>query len=466
VVLSGWVAAHQQHGRIVFLHLRDFYGVVQVVVDAGYVDAATFEVASQLAEEYSVRIGGQVVSRPGSSREDKLVSPSTRRIEVLAQSVEVISESLPPPFKIRNTLDVSEDLRLKYRFLDLRRPCMQAHLRTRSRVMQAIREHLLDDERGFIEVETPILSKSTAEGARVFLVPSRLNIGHFYSLPQSPQLYKQLLMVAGVERYFQIARCFRDEDARADRQPEFTQIDLEMAFVDGPGEIQGLVESLLSAVLEELGLEAETPFPRMTYEEAMSRYGTDKPDLRTEEERAGSVTGDPVLRFVWIVDFPLLKRDEADGSLTYLHHPFTAPHPEDIDLLQSAPTEVRALSYDLVLNGEELGGGSIRIHQREMQEKMFGLLGYSPEEMKTHFDFFLEALQYGVPPHGGIGLGLDRLVWMLTGAETMRDVIAFPKTQNTARCLMMDTPAQVTVDQLEELQLRLQRPPLRGLEGL
>jgi aspartyl-tRNA synthetase len=371
--------------------------------------------------------------------------------------VEVLSDSLPTPFRIRNTLEASEDLRLRYRYLDLRRSNMQANLRTRSQVLQVIREHLLDDERGFIEVETPVLSKSTAEGARVFLVPSRLNLGTFYSLPQSPQLYKQLLMVAGVERYFQIARCFRDEDARADRQPEFTQVDLEMAFVEGPDEIQELVESLLRAVLGKLGLEAETPFPRITYAEAMAEYGTDKPDLRTEAERAESSAGDPVLRFVWVVDFPLLKRDETDGSLTYLHHPFTAPHPEDIDLLQSTPTRARALSYDLVLNGEELGGGSIRIHRREMQEMMFGLLGYGPAEMEAHFGFFLEALQYGVPPHGGIGLGLDRLVWMLTGAETMRDVIAFPKTQNTARCLMMDTPAQVTAEQLDELRLQLKR---------
>lgn len=454
VVLRGWVAAHQEHGRLIFLHLRDLYGAVQIVVDAGQADPGSFDTARQLGEEYAVRISGQVVARPVKTGTDKLASQQTRGVEILAQRVEVISESLPPPFKIRDTLDVGEDLRLKYRYLDLRRLRMQKNLRIRSQVMQAVRQYLLDDDRGFIEVETPILSKSTAEGARVFLVPSRLDVGSFYSLPQSPQIYKQLLMVAGVERYFQIARCFRDEDSRADRQPEFTQIDLEMAFVDSPDEIIELVEGMVSALMKKIGHQVEIPFPRMAYDEAMTKYGTDKPDLRTDKERERSDAGEAVWRFVWIVDFPLFKRDEADGSLGCVHHPFTAPHPEDIGILESAPTKVRALAYDLVLNGEELGGGSLRIHRRELQETMFRLLGYDDAEMEAHFAFFLEALQFGAPPHGGIGLGLDRLVWLLTGAETMRDVIAFPKTQNAARCAMMDTPAPVSADQLAELGLR------------
>jgi aspartyl-tRNA synthetase len=453
VVLSGWIAAHQQHGRLVFLHLRDSSGIVQVVVDAGQVDEASFEAARQLGDEYAVRIKGKVVARPQKASNDKLVSERTRGIEVLAQGVQLLNESLPLPFKIRNSVDVSEDLRLEYRYLDLRRPSMQQHLQIRSQITQAIRGYLLDDEQGFIEVETPILSKSTAEGARVFLVPSRLSPGHFYSLPQSPQLYKQLLMMSGVERYFQIARCFRDEDSRADRQPEFTQIDLEMSFVDSQEEIMALVEEMFACIFRRVGRHLETPFPRMSYDEAQSRYHSDKPDLRTDEERANSSPGEPVFRFLWIVDFPLLKRDEQDGSLTYVHHPFTSPRPEDIDKLDWSPLSVRAQAYDLVLNGAELGGGSIRIHSRKLQERMFKLLGYSQAQMEAQFGFFLQALQFGAPPHGGIGLGLDRLVWMLTGAETMRDVIAFPKSQNSARCLLMDSPADVASEQLRELRL-------------
>jgi aspartyl-tRNA synthetase len=269
-----------------------------------------------------------------------------------------------------------------------------------------------------------------------------------------------LLMLSGVERYFQIARCFRDEDSRADRQPEFTQIDLEMAFVDSPQEILELVEGMMSAVFRKVGYRIEVPFPRMSYDQAQATYQTDKPDLRTEAERATAPGETPVFRFVWIVDFPLLKQGDEEGSLTYVHHPFTAPHPEDIDRLASDPLSVRALAYDLVLNGEELGGGSLRIHRRDQQEAMFRLLGYGAEEMEAQFGFFLKALQYGAPPHGGIGLGLDRIIWSLAGAETMRDVIAFPKTQNAARCLLMNSPAPATAEQLEEVGWRASR--LRG----
>jgi len=426
--------------------------MVQVVVEPGHVDPASFDTARELGDEYLVRIDGEVVARPSNAKDDRLVSQPTKTIEILAGRIQLVNESLPPPFKIRSRLNVSEDLRLQYRYLDLRRPSMQRSLRARSRIVQAVREYLLADEQGFIEVETPILSKSTAEGARVFLVPSRLSGGDFYCLPQSPQLYKQLLMIGGVERYFQIARCFRDEDPRADRQPEFTQIDLEMAFVDSPDEVVQLVEGMMGAILAKIGHAVEVPFPRITYKEAMSRYGTDKPDLRTDEERSGDSSGKQALRFAWVVDFPLLKHDK-EGTLTYVHHPFTAPHPEDENKLESAPTEVRAQAYDLVLNGEELGGGSLRVFRRDLQERIFRLLGYDSGEMERHFGFFLRALQFGAPPHGGIGMGLDRLVWMLTGAETMRDVIAFPKTQNTARCLLMDTPAKVTDEQLAELGL-------------
>jgi aspartyl-tRNA synthetase len=452
VVLCGWVASHQEHGRIVFLHLRDSSGIVQVIVDAGQVGSKSFNVAKGLGDEYVIQIKGEVVTRPDNARNDRLVSQCTKGIEILAREVQVINESLTLPFQIRDNLEVSEDLRLQYRYLDLRRPCMQSYLRTRSEVMHSAREYLLDKEQRFVEIETPILSKSTAEGARVFLIPSRLNKGGFYSLPQSPQLYKQLLMIAGIERYFQIARCFRDEDPRAARQPEFTQIDLEMAFVESPEEIMEIVEGMMSAIFGTLGYRVEVPFPRLTYDEAVAKHRTDKPDLRTDEERTRSLAGEPTFRFVWITDFRLLKEDE-ERNLTYVHHPFTAPHPEDIDRLDDEPTRVRALAYDLVLNGEELGGGSLRIHRRDLQERMFRLLGYTSEEMEAHFGFFLRALEFGTPPHGGIALGLDRLVWALTGAETMRDVIAFPKTQNTARCLMMDTPAPVSAEQLAELEL-------------
>ncbi|MGD8397774.1 MAG: OB-fold nucleic acid binding domain-containing protein [Anaerolineae bacterium] len=460
VVLRGWVASSQVLGRVVFLRLRDASGIVQVVVDASEADPASFVAAEGLGPEFVVRVEGEVVARPPGGRPDRLVSPGTAGIEMLACTLHVINESLPVPFPIRSTLDVGEDLRLEYRYLDLRRPSMQRVLRARSRITQAVREFLLADEQGFLEVETPILSKSTAEGARVFLVPSRMNRGEFYSLPQSPQLYKQLLILGGVERYFQIARCFRDEDARADRQPEFTQIDLEMAFVDSPDEIMDLVECLVRHILAALGRQVEIPFPRIPYDEALARYRSDKPDLRSDAERRAARRAEPVLRFAWVVGFPLLKYDQ-EGQLTYVHHPFTAPHPDDIDRLESAPTEVRALAYDLVLNGEELGGGSLRIHGHDLQARLLRLLGHDDAEIEAHFGFLLRALRFGAPPHGGIALGLDRLVWMLTGAASMRDVIAFPKSQNLARCLLMDTPAPVSDEQLAELWLRR----LEGDEG-
>lgn len=567
VVLKGWVQKRRDLGGLIFIDLRDRTGIVQVVFSPE-VSPEALAVAEKVRNEYVLSIEGTVVARAEGT-----VNPNipTGKIEIQAERITVINEAKTPPFVISDQTDVAEEVRLKYRYLDLRRPVMFRTLQLRHRVTKAIRDFL--DSEGFLEVETPILTKSTPEGARDYLVPSRVHPGEFYALPQSPQIFKQLLMVAGFERYYQIARCFRDEDLRADRQPEFTQIDIETSFMSQE-EIMDLTERMMAHVVKTAkGIDVSLPFPRMSYDEAMSRYGSDKPDTRfglelvdvseivknssfkvfagavandgqvkainvkgaadqysrkdidglaefvarygakglawlkveedglkgpiakffTEEEQAGltktleaekgdlllfvadqkAVVADALgalrlklgkdlnlidetkLHFLWITDWPLLEYDEEEGRYYAAHHPFTMPVREDLPKLETNPEKVRAQAYDLVLNGYELGGGSMRIFEREVQEKMFRALGFTEEEARAQFGFLLEAFEYGTPPHGGIALGLDRLVMLLAGRSNLRDTIAFPKTAS-ASCLLTEAPSPVSEQQLEELHLAVQ----------
>jgi aspartyl-tRNA synthetase len=565
VVLLGWVQRRRDLGGLIFIELRDRKGIVQVVFNPK-VSREAHEKAQSLRSEYVIGVRGKVVLRPEGTINPKM---ATGEIEILCQELKILNVSKTLPFLIEDEEEVAENVRLKYRYLDLRKPALQRNLIFRHQVAKEVRNYF--DRLGFVEVETPMLTKSTPEGARDFLVPSRLNPGHFYALPQSPQLFKQILMVAGFDRYFQIVRCFRDEDLRSDRQPEFTQIDVEMSFVTVQ-DIQSIMEGLMVHVFREsLGVELETPFPILTYEEAMSRFGVDKPDIRfgmelrdvssilnhssfkifkeatekgeiikainvhgggsfsrkeiddlnpvvypfgskglisakvtregwqsmlqksiTEEERkeieeafhptendlllftAGpskvvnqslgnlrlhlgqklGLIDESLYRFAWILDFPLLEFDEKEGRYVAVHHPFTAPKDEDVPNLKDHPEQVKAKAYDLVLNGSEIGGGSIRNHLREVQSLVFEKLGMGEEEARERFGFLLEALQYGTPPHGGIAFGFDRLVMILTHSESIRDVIAFPKTQK-ATCLMTEAPSRVESKQLDELFIRL-----------
>ena len=562
VTLAGWVQKTRDKGFMLWVDLRDRYGVTQVIFDEERTPKAVMEKAQNLGREFVIQVKGTVIER-----ESKNPNLPTGDIEILADDLVVLNQAKTPPFTIENETDGGEELRMQYRYLDIRRTPVRENLVFRSQVSLAIRNYL--SENGFIDVETPYLIKSTPEGARDFVVPSRMNEGQFYALPQSPQTFKQLLMVGGMDKYFQIVKCFRDEDLRADRQPEFTQIDCEMTFVEQEDVLQQF-EGLLAHLLKEINGVTTGPFPRMTYAEAMRKYGNDKPDIRfgmtfTElndlaknkgfnvfdqqelivgiavpgaasytrkqidklidwvkrpqiganglvwvkcnedgtfkssvdkfynaedlaawAESMGAKVGDLLLVMagpshktrtqlsalrmelaeqmdlrkanefapLWVVDFPLLEWDEETDRFHAMHHPFTAPKPEQLELLDSAPGTVNANAYDLVLNGNEIGGGSIRIHDAETQEKMFSLLGFSPEEAKAQFGFLMEAFQYGAPPHGGIALGLDRLVAILGGQETIRDFIAFPKN-NSGRDLMIDAPATIDNAQLEELRLKL-----------
>lgn len=445
VTIKGWVNANRSHGPIVFADIRDRSGLVQVV----FMDELGSK-ANELKPEYVVEITGTVQSRSERYFNEKLISG---KVEIAASNLTILNTAQTTPFPIdTDGHDIDEDLRLKYRYLDLRRERLQKHIKNRSKVTQFVRNWLVGKD--FTEIETPILTKSTPEGARDFLVPSRLQKGEFYALPQSPQQYKQMLMVAGFERYFQLARCFRDEDPRADRAyAEFTQIDMEMSFVTQE-DILKLTETMFTELVETLFPEKhilKKPWPRIPYYQAMEKYGNDKPDIREN-------TDDPnELAFAWVVDFPLFAPQSSDdffhgsGKAKFApsHHMFTAPHPDDIGLLETDPLKARGLQHDMVLNGHEVGGGSIRIHDAKIQEKIFELIGFTPEQMKE-FEHMLTAFSYGVPPHGGVAPGLDRFLYTLFGETSLREVMAFP-TQASGKTSVMDAPSVVTDEQLKEL---------------
>jgi len=570
VTVMGWAATRRDLGGVIFVDLRDREGICQVVARPE-ISPGAHASADKVRSEYVLAVVGEV-----AARSEDTVNPRipTGTVEVVAKEIRILSEARTPPFPLEDDVATGEDVRLRYRYLDLRRAPMLRNIKLRHEVALAVRQYM--SQEGFYEIETPFLTRSTPEGARDYLVPSRVHHGHFFALPQSPQMFKQILMVAGMDRYFQIVRCFRDEDLRADRQPEFTQVDVEMSFA-GPEQIFAVMEPLFQRLLSLVGVQLEAPFPRMAYAEAMARYGTDKPDLRfgmeiadvSEEmsalgletfpgliaegararalavpasaglsgmrlrklneqlwrgrivrdahmsdrnlftlkaadesiaalvkkgaseavarrllEKAGAQPGDVVLvgvdreqplamgmgilrqslakelgliaeglfRMLWVTEFPLLERDEREGRLVSLHHPFTAPVDEDVPLLDERPTEVRSKAYDLVMNGFEVGGGSIRIHDSALQSKIFSVLSLSEQEASDRFGFFLEALRYGTPPHGGIALGLDRIVMLLAGETSLRDVIAFPKTAS-ATDLMCGAPSDVREEQVRELGL-------------
>lgn len=573
VTVVGWMHRRRDHGGVIFIDLRDREGLVQVVCNPE--DAECFAVAERVRSEYVLKIEGQVQLRPAGSENPDLKSG---KIEIIAKQLEILNTSETPPFPLNELLDVNEDIRLRHRYIDLRRPEMHQRLRMRAQITRHLRNFL--DDHGFLDVETPILTKATPEGARDYLVPSRTHPGEFFALPQSPQLFKQLLMMSGLDRYYQVVRCFRDEDLRADRQPEFTQLDIETSFVDEEelmSLMEELIRSLFAKVLEQ---PLPNPFPRMTYAEAMARFGSDKPDLRIPLElvevsdlmktvdfkvfsgpandergrvaalrvpggnnlsrkeiddytkfvsiygakglayikvndleagrdglqspilkflpdevvnsimqRVAAQTGDLVFfgadkanivneslgalrvklghdldmvehgwRPLWVVAFPMFEWDDKTGRWHALHHPFTAPRESDIDLLENDPEKCLSRAYDMVLNGTELGGGSIRIHKTDVQKKVFELLGISEEEANDKFGFLLEALKYGCPPHGGLAFGLDRLVMLMTGSASIRDVMAFPKTQS-ASCPLTNAPSQISDELLRELNIRLRKLP-------
>jgi aspartyl-tRNA synthetase len=571
VEFSGWVNRRRDHGGVIFIDLRDRSGLVQVVYDPDLPEV--FSTAEQVRNEFVVRVKGRVRARPEGT-----VNPDlpTGEIEVLGQELEILNRAETPPFQLDDD-DTSEELRLRYRYVDLRRPVMQERIMLRALATRTLRRFL--DDQGFLDIETPMLTKATPEGARDYLVPSRVHAGKFFALPQSPQLFKQLLMMSGMDRYYQIVRCFRDEDLRADRQPEFTQLDLEMSFMD-EDEIMGVMEAMIRDLFDKaLDVQLPNPFPRMSYAEAMRRFGSDRPDLRCPLElfdiadlmddvefkvfagpakdpkgrvvamrvpgggglsrkdideytkfvaiygakglayvkvndaaqgrkglqspilkflpdsavegilqRTAAETGDLVLfgadkanivnealgalrvklghdlglmsqdwQPLWVVDFPMFEWDEGESRWQALHHPFTAPKAEHIGLLETAPGDTLSRAYDMVINGTEVGGGSVRIHQEAVQQKVFQLLGIDEQEAEEKFGFLLTALRYGCPPHGGLAFGLDRLVMLMSGASSIRDVMAFPKTQS-ASCLLTQAPSEVNQGQLRELHLRLRKP--------
>ncbi len=567
VTLSGWVHHRRDHGGLTFVDLRDREGIVQIVFNP-QLSESVHQQAHALRSEYVIQVTGKVARRP---KETENLNIPTGKVEILAEALNILNRAKTPPFLIEDEEDISETLRLQYRYLDLRRPAIQQIFIRRHKLSQAIRQFLNTHE--FLELETPSLTKSTPEGARDFLVPSRLNPGNFYALPQSPQLFKQILMVSGFDRYYQIVRCFRDEDLRADRQPEFTQIDLEMSFIEIEDILSLMEEMILRVFSDVCDLKLPSPFPRMTYAEAVSRFGTDRPDtrfglelvdlsdlasrcdfkgFRTVVSKGGIVNGlnakglaslsrkeietltneaiqrgakglawmkvredtleapitkffspeqldeikttlegkpgdlllfvadktqvvhdvlgtlrlslakrlnlidDKVFNPLWVTDFPLLEYDAAAKRYIAIHHPFTSPMDDDLPLLKSDPLKVRAKAYDLVVNGVELGGGSIRIHQEKIQSQVFSLLGIEKEEAAEKFGFLLEALQYGAPPHGGMAFGFDRMVALLSGVESIREVIPFPKTQKGI-CLMTNAPSDVDARQLKELHIKKER---------
>lgn len=568
VTVMGWTSKRRDFGSLIFVDLRDKTGIVQVVFDSSL--TKDFEKAEKIRNEYVLAIEGKIRKRSEDTINEKI---ATGTVEIEAKTLKILAEAETTPFAIEENTKVNEVVRLKYRYLDLRRPDLQKNLIMRNKISKIARDYL--DENGFMEIETPFLGKSTPEGARDYLVPSRIHKGCFYALPQSPQLFKQLLMISGFDRYYQVARCFRDEDLRANRQPEFTQIDLEMSFVDKEESVMSLNEGLIQREFKEcLGLDIPTPFKRLKYEEAMNRFGSDKPDTRfgleitdisdiaekcdfkvfsdavkkggsvrminakgfwrkilsrrdvdaltdfvktykakglawiamdevdgvksvitkflsqdqTDEilRRANAETGDIIffaadtndivfatlgaLRLhlgemgnlidkskfdiLWVTDFPLFEYDQTEKRYVACHHPFTSPKDEDLDLFETDPSKMHAKAYDLVINGEEAGGGSIRIYNNEIQERMFKTLGFSEQDIKDRFGFFVDAFKYGTPPHGGLAFGLDRLTMLFTGAESIKDVIAFPKVQN-ASCLMTEAPSTVEEKQLTDLSIKV-----------
>ena len=446
VKLAGWVNQRRDHGRIIFIDLRDRTGLIQLVFTPQ--NKELYQLADSLRPEWVISIEGKVNQRPKNMTNSKI---PTGEIELSVDKLKILNKAKTPPFEINQEKEINEELRLKYRYLDLRREKMRSNLVLRHKVIKVIRNFM--DKQGFIEIETPILTKSTPEGARDFLVPSRLHPGQFYALPQAPQQLKQLLMVAGLERYFQIARCFRDEDLRGDRQPEFTQLDIEMSFIQQK-DILALMEKLFIKIIKEL-VELDkkmskkltfNPFLKLDYQEAIKKYGTDKPDLRKNKK-------DPdELAFVWILNWPLFEWNSQEKRYDPCHHVFTAPQKKDLALLDKDPLKVHSWQHDLVLNGLELGGGSIRIHQRNIQEKIFKLVGLNKEEIEEKFGHLLRAFEYGAPPHGGIALGIDRLLMILCHQESIREVIAFPKTGD-GRDLTMEAPSPVSPEQLKELNI-------------
>ncbi len=448
VKLQGWVNIRRDHGKLIFFDLRDKDGLVQVIVNSRVSEEA-YKIAQEIRPEFVIEVIGSVNKRPEGTINKDLPSGT---VEVEAASINVLNASQTPPFDTTSDgLEIGEDLRLKYRYLDLRRPRMQQNIRIRHKIIKEIRDFL--DKEDFIEVETPVLTKSTPEGARDYVVPSRLEKGKFYALPQSPQQYKQLLMVAGVEKYFQIARCFRDEDTRSDRQPEFTQLDLEMSFVERE-DVMAVNESLLLHLVKTLMPDKkiqEVPFPRLTYKEAVEKYGSDRPDLRKDK-------ADPnLLAFRWVIDFPFFEKTET-GGWTFTHNPFSSPKPEFMDDLLAGKNieSILTTQYDIVLNGFEIGGGSIRNHKEEALRKVFEIMGYEKEQIEENFGHMLRALSFGAPPHGGIAWGLDRLVALLRNQDSIREVIAFAKT-GEGRDLMMDSPSPISEKQLRELSIKAQK---------
>lgn len=434
--LCGWVANRRDHGKLIFIDIRDRFGITQAVFIPKDSPEAHLR-AQELRNEFVIRIIGKVSRRPQGTVNDKI---PTGQVEVAVSELEILNPSLTPPFEILDELEVTEEMRLKYRYLDLRRKKVLDNFLMRDRLYNVINSFL--PAKGFVSCETPILTKSTPEGARDYLVPSRLNPGEFYALPQSPQLFKQILMVGGIDRYYQIAKCFRDEDLRADRQPEFTQLDIEMSFIEEK-DIFLLIEELMQSVFSGLkGIDLKLPFERLSYQEAVKEYGSDKPDLRKSKNSD--------FAFVWVQDFPLFKYNEDEKRWESEHHPFTAPADDDIGILESAPGDVKARSYDLVLNGVELGSGSIRIHSPQLQERIFKVIGMGEAEAKERFGFLMEAFRFGAPPHGGFAFGIDRLLAILAGELSIREVIAFPKTQK-AFCPLTGAPSDVRDKQLKEL---------------
>jgi len=441
VKVSGWVNVRRDHGKIIFIDLRDRTGLLQVVF-SGNEDLR--KEADKLRSEWVVSIEGTVKERPENLKNPKI---ETGSIELSAEEFEILNESKTPPFEIGGKDKIGEELRMEYRYLDLRDPKMQKNLTKRSDVLRFLNNHLKDN--GFIEIETPDLTKGTPEGAREFSVPSRKHPGKFYVLPQSPQQFKQLLMVAGLERYFQIARCFRDEDSRGDRQPEFTQLDVEISFVEEE-DVLGLIEETMIKLVEDIFPNhkiSKKPFPRLDYNETMAKYNSDKPDLRENKNNPNE------LAFAWIVNMPLLEYSKTEKKWVSSHHPFTSPKNTDLQSLDTDKLgEIKAKAYDLILNGYEIGGGSIRIHNRDLQNKMFEILGVEKKDIEARFGHMLKAFEYGAPPHGGIALGLDRLMMILMNEPSIREVMAFPKTGDD-RDLLMGAPSEISKQQRKELHI-------------